>query len=333
MIDLNSGSGFRLWRPGAERGDQPAHQRADRRRAGRAQPPAASARLSRRQPHRRALRAQARLRIHQYADRCTGRASTARRCASSTPAISSRRCPFAGCAPRASICATKGRTDGSSASRSPDGRIRGHIDGVIVDGPDVGDHLAGAVRAQGAQREVLDRHRQARRRALEADLLRPAADLHGLHGARHGAVHRAQQGHPGAPSRDRRLRCARPPRRSPTRPSTSSAPRKSASCRRASPPARTSISAAGAPTPSAAGRAGHDLHAIAAAGRRHSRDRGLVSEPASQAAGVPAVRLCRIRKINHHGACHRGARPRAEEPDGGAPAACCSRPSPARPRW
>ena len=43
---------------------------------------------------------------------------------------------------------------------------------------------------------------------------------------------------------------------------------------------------------------------------RHSRDQGLVSEPASQAAGVPAVRLCRFRQIDDHGACHRGARAR-----------------------
>ena len=115
--------------------------------------------------------------------------------------------------------------------------------------------LAGALGTQGAEREVVDRCRQARRRALEAGLLRAAPALHGLHGARGGAVHRAQQGHPGTPPRDRPLRSGRGAGALRQGGRRSFAPRRPASCRRASPPTPTSISAACAPMPRAAGRA------------------------------------------------------------------------------
>ena len=44
------------------------------------------------------------------------------------------------------------------------GRIRGHIDGAIVDGPDI-DPLAGALGTRGARREVVVRRCQPRRQA------------------------------------------------------------------------------------------------------------------------------------------------------------------------
>ena len=156
-----------------------------------------------------------------------GKASTARRFASSTPDISSRRCPFAGCAPPVSTCATQGRDGEQFGFSIAGGRIRGHIDGVIVAGPDIGITWPALFEHKALEREVLGGPGQARRRALEADLLRPAADLHGLHGAR------ARRCSPRS-TRTARRSITRsspsmhaPPRRSPTRPSTSSAPQKS----------------------------------------------------------------------------------------------------------
>ena len=135
------------------------------------------------------------------------------------------------------------RDGGQFGFATAGGRIRGHIDGVIVAGPDIGVALAGALGAQGAEREVLDRRRQARRRALEADLLRAAAALHGLHGARGGAVHRAQQGHA-------RSSITRSCRFDPAEAQALSdkaveilRAAEAGSCRRASPPVRTSTSA------------------------------------------------------------------------------------------
>ena len=52
--------------------------------------------------------------------------------------MSSRPCRSAGCARRASTSAPPRPTAASSASRSAGGKFRGHIDGVIVGGPDIG---------------------------------------------------------------------------------------------------------------------------------------------------------------------------------------------------
>ena len=57
------------------------------------------------------------------------------------------------------------------------------------------------------------------------------------------------------------------------------------------------------------GTARHDrLHPVAGAGRGHPRDQGLVREPHHRPAGVPDVRLCRLRK--EHGAALRPRRAR-----------------------
>ena len=91
-----------------------------------------------------------------------------------------------------------GRQFGFSAAG---GRLRGHIDGVIVGGPEVGIEWPRPVRAQGAERARLERGARARRGSGQAGLLGAGPALHGLPRGRAHAVHRAQQEHPGAAPR------------------------------------------------------------------------------------------------------------------------------------
>ena len=89
------------------------------------------------------------------------------------------------------------------------GRLRGHIDGVIVAGPDVGIVWPALFEHKALnQRSWTDLVKRGLRQ-LEADLLRPVPALHGLHGARGRPVHRDEQGHPGALPRGRPVRSGR----------------------------------------------------------------------------------------------------------------------------
>ena len=178
----------------------------DRRGAPAERNAAAAARLSRRQPDRRALRSQARLRGDAGTPaRRRARTSTAASCAIFDAGHQlRRRCRSAGCALAGFDLRThRNATASSSASSTADGRFRGHIDGVIVGGPDIGvawpvlfEHKA----LNAKSWSDIVKHGVA---AVEAGLLRAGAALHGLPGARAHAVHRAQQGHPGALSRGR----------------------------------------------------------------------------------------------------------------------------------
>ena len=109
-----------------------------RRRARGAQPQPAAPRLSRRQPHRRALRAQARLRVHPHPDDAGADFDGPILRVFDAGSQPSRRSPSAGCARPASTCAISVPTASSSASQAAGGRLRGHIDGVILAGPDIG---------------------------------------------------------------------------------------------------------------------------------------------------------------------------------------------------
>ena len=85
-----------------------------------------------------------------------------------------------------------GRQFGFSAL---DGRFKGHIDGCLVAGP-VDMAISRAVGDQGARRRALERRRQARRGARQADLCGADRALSGLsRSAASGALHRAQSRH------------------------------------------------------------------------------------------------------------------------------------------
>ena len=182
--------------------------------------------------------------------------SRARSCGSSTPGTPSRRSRSAGCARPASTCATSGQDGRQFGFTTAGGRLRGHIDGVIVAGPDIGvrwpalwEHKALNAKSWA---DLVKRGLRLSKPIYFAQVQLYMAYME----LEVGALHRAQQGQPGAPPRGRR-RSSRPRRRrSPTGPSPSSAPPTPASCRRASPPPPTSTSAACAPGRSAAGRGG-----------------------------------------------------------------------------
>jgi hypothetical protein len=184
----------------------------------------------------------------------------------------------------------KGRNGRQFGFSIADGRIRGHIDGVIVSGPDV-----------GIVWPALFEHKTLNAKSW-TDLVKRGVELsHPIYYAQlqiYMAYRIWARRYSRRSTRTARRSITRssaamhaPLRHSPIKPSTSSAQRNQVSCRPASPLVRSSISAAGARTQSVAGRAGHDFHAFAAAGSRHSRDRGLVPESASQATSVPAVWL------------------------------------------
>ena len=67
-----------------------------------------------------------------------GRASTVVRCASSTSATSSRRCPIRWLRAAGFDLRTHRRDGEQFGFVTAGGRVRGHIDGVIVSGPDIG---------------------------------------------------------------------------------------------------------------------------------------------------------------------------------------------------
>ena len=195
LVDFNHGSGFVYGRDASEAATpRRADQRPHRRRAGGRTRGAAPARLSRRQPHRRALRAAAGLRGHPHAARS--------------------RQGFRGA--RSSHLRGRACLRGSGDPLAPAGRVRSaHADASwrpvrFRDGgrthsrpcgrrdrrrPGDRPRLARALGTQGAESLVLVGHGEERRAALEARLFRPDADLHGLHGPRVRAFHRAEQGH------------------------------------------------------------------------------------------------------------------------------------------
>ena len=104
---------------------------------------------------------------------------------------------------------TRGRDGRQFGFSVAGGRLRGHIDGVDRRRPRRRHRVACAVRAQGAEPELLDRPGQAGAQAVQADLLRAVPALHGLHGARGRPAHGDEQEHPGALPRGRPVRSGR----------------------------------------------------------------------------------------------------------------------------
>ena len=215
------------------------------------------------------------------------------------------------------------------------GRLRGHIDGVIVAGPDVGvrwpalwEHKALNAKSWA---DLVKRGLRLSKPIYFAQVQLYMAYME----LEVGAVHRAEQGH-ARRSTTRSCPSSRPrPRHSPTRPSTILRAAEAGEL-----PPRIAASPGLLSLPlvrlrrSAAGRARHELHPIAAAGSRHRRDRGLVSAPHAHEqqvfrlfgyAGTGKTTITR-HAIEALGLDADGPRRRL-------PAACCSPPSPARRRW
>ena len=185
MLDLNHGSG--PISPGARGGYVLCdHQCAHRRGACDAEPQPGPARLSRRQPGRRALRPKAGLRA------CPQLPGPGSRLRGTDPCG-----PFdAGHAfealsitwlRAAGFVLRDRRDDGRQFGFvTAGGRLRGHVDGLIVDGPDVGVVWPALWEHKALNANSWSDLVKRGLRLLEADLLRSGPALHGVSRARPG---------------------------------------------------------------------------------------------------------------------------------------------------
>ena len=198
------------------------------------------------------------------------------------------------------------------------GRIRGHIDGAIADGPDIGirwpvfwEHKAlgqkswsdAVGRGVSAARPVYFAQVQLYMAYMQLPVALFTATNRDSLALYHEIV-------PFDPAQAQALSIKL---------SRSFVPPRPVSCRRGSPSTPNSTSAAAAHTPAAAGRSidERQLLAVAAAGASHPRHQGLVREPHQRAAGVPGLGVCGYGEVDSHQVRHRRTRPGHDGPGSG----------------
>ena len=222
-------------------------------------------------------------------------------CASSTPDITFEDLSIRWLREAGFDLRDRGRTASSSASSTAGGRLRGHVDGVIVGGPDIGIRWPALLEHKALNARSWARPREARRSGSPSrSISRRSSSTWPTSSSRRHSSPRSTRTTRRSTTRSspssRRWR-----RRFPTGPSPSSALPTPASCRRASPAAADFYLCRWCPSGAALlGGRRMSFQPSPQQAARHGRRPRLVPPPSGTAPGLPALWLRRHRQVHDH---------------------------------